>query len=452
VRSVLTVSGVTLALGYAALQSGGFSQADFSVSILLVGVTSVVAWLPPAKSSSRPSALTLWLLLALLGTVALQLRFSVKPPATLEQLLRIAAYVAAFLLAWHLSRRLRARPWVSVLPIAVVALLEAVLGLVQVHWGGAGLAHGTYPNRNHFAGLLGMALPFILLLPVSILRSSARRFHSPAKPAILASALFALAAVLLLGILYSLSRGGYLSALVSLFVIGALALGRSGVRKWLPLGLLAVAVILAFIFLPTDQLIARFADIAATDDITADDRTRIWSETLRLIAAYPVFGCGLGAYESAFYRFKTVAPLSTVDFAHNDYLQILAEFGIVGFLILGALLVRILIRVFRATLGDGPQRYLAIACGGSLTAILLHSFVDFNLYIPANAMVLAWIAGIAEALPAPSPALAGLWNGGLPGEDGACPLGQPARGGRPAQRAPRPGVAQPGSHPITWSD
>jgi O-antigen ligase len=97
-----------------------------------------------------------------------------------------------------------------------------------------------------------------------------------------------------------------------------------------------------------------------------------------------------------------------VDFAHNDYLQVLAEFGLIGFLLLAALLIRTLVRVFRATLGDGPQRYLAIACGGSLTAILLHSFVDFNLYIPANAMVLAWIAGVAEALPKPSPALADL--------------------------------------------
>jgi O-antigen ligase len=73
---------------------------------------------------------------------------------------------------------------------------------------------------------------------------------------------------------------------------------------------MAVLVILAFVFLPTDQLIARFADMASTDDITADDRARVWSETLRLIAAYPVFGCGLGAYESGFYP-RWTSPITT---------------------------------------------------------------------------------------------------------------------------------------------
>ena len=420
--SALTLAGMTLAVGCAAFWSGGRAQGDLNPSILIAGLASLASWTASNRSRVRLSRVTLGLLLALLGWASLQLLFSVKPSATLLHGFRIAAYAAVFLFAWDHGRRHRSQPWIPVLPIILIALLEAVLGLVQVHGGGAELASGTYPNRNHFAGLLGMALPFALLLPVSILKNSPHRFHSPAKPAILACVLFAVAAALLLGILYSLSRGGYISALASLFVAGALALGRSGIRKWLPLGLMALLVVLAFIFLPTDQLIARFADMAATDDIAADDRARIWSETLRLIAAYPVFGCGLGAYESAFYHFKTVAPLATVDFAHNDYLQILAEFGPIGFLILGALLVRILIRVFRATLGDGPQRYLAIACGGSLTAILLHSFVDFNLYIPANAMVLAWIAGVAEALPTPSPAVASLWNSRLPASPGRGPL------------------------------
>jgi O-antigen ligase len=417
--SALTLAGMTLAVGCAAFRSGGLPQGNLNPSIFIAGLASLASWTAPDRSRVRLARVTLWLLLALPAWASLQLVFSVKPSATLLHVFRIATYAAVFLFAWDLGRRHCGRPWIPVLPIILVALLEAVLGLVQADRGGAVLASGTYPNRNHFAGLLEMALPFALLLPVSILKNSPHRFHSPAKPAILACVLFTFAAALLLGIVYSLSRGGYISALASLFVTGALALGRSGIRKWLPLGLMAVLVILAFVFLPTDQLIARFADIAATDDITADERARLWSETLRLIAAYPVFGCGLGAYESGFYRFKTVAPLSTVDFAHNDYLQILAEFGLIGFLLLAALLIRTLVRVFRATLGDGPQRYLAIACGGSLTAILLHSFVDFNLYIPANAMVLAWIAGVAEALPTPSPELADLWNGRLPRENPA---------------------------------
>jgi O-antigen ligase len=95
----------------------------------------------------------------------------------------------------------------------------------------------------------------------------------------------------------------------------------------------------------------------------------------------------------------------TVDYAHNDYLQVMAELGLLGFIAGLALLLRVLWTVLRAALEERALdvRYRAIACAGAFTAILLHSFVDFNLYMPANAMLLAWIAGIqASSLRAPS--------------------------------------------------
>jgi O-antigen ligase len=119
-----------------------------------------------------------------------------------------------------------------------------------------------------------------------------------------------------------------------------------------------------------------------------------------LIRAYPFFGCGLGGYETAFWRFKVSGVLVTDDFAHNDYLQLLAELGLVGFAI-GATLAFSVVRmaVRRAVRSADPgARYFAVACAGALAAILLHSLADFNLYIPANAMLLAWIAGMTAGL------------------------------------------------------
>jgi len=86
--------------------------------------------------------------------------------------------------------------------------------------------------------------------------------------------------------------------------------------------------------------------------------------------------------------------MNTIDYAHNDYLQILAELGIVAFLAGLVFAVRLMLKTIRATNGS-----LAIACVGSLSAMLLHSLVDFNLYIPANGAVFAWICGIAAASP-----------------------------------------------------
>src|SRR4029077_683865 len=138
------------------------------------------------------------------------------------------------------------------------------------------------------------------------------------------------------------------------------------------------------------------ARFVSTDGLTGDGRTNLWAETIPLIRAYPVFGCGLGGYETAFSRFKKSGVLVTDDFAHNDYLQLLAELGLVGFVI-GAVLAFSVVRMALrgAVMSSDPEvRYCAVASVGALAAIALHSLTDFNLYVPANAMLLAWIAGM----------------------------------------------------------
>jgi len=147
-----------------------------------------------------------------------------------------------------------------------------------------------------------------------------------------------------------------------------------------------VGVAVLFIYLPPDQLVRRFAALAETEEITADTRVEIWRETLHLIQAYPWTGSGAGTYESAFYRYKTVAPMNTVDYAHNDYLQWLAELGGVGF----GIWLAAAAGVVRAA-----RRHPAAL--GALAAMALHSVVDFNLYIPANALAVAWMAGMGAA-------------------------------------------------------
>jgi O-antigen ligase len=123
----------------------------------------------------------------------------------------------------------------------------------------------------------------------------------------------------------------------------------------------------------------------------------IWNDTTRLVAAYKWTGCGLGAYEHCLYRFKTVAPTHTVDFAHNDYLQILSEVGVPGGLLMAAIAGWILWRTLSVVLfmRGGKNRELAAALLAVFLALGLHSLTDFNLYIPANALALAWLGGVA---------------------------------------------------------
>jgi O-antigen ligase len=159
-------------------------------------------------------------------------------------------------------------------------------------------------------------------------------------------------------------------------------------------------VLAAFVFLPPERLIQRFARFVSTDGLNSDGRTGLWAETIPLIKAYPFFGCGLGGYETAFSRFKISGVLVTDDFVHNDYLQLLAELGLVGFVIVAVLAFSVVrIAVSGAVKSSDPEaRYYGVACLGALSTIALHSFADFNLYIPANAMLLAWIAGMTMSV------------------------------------------------------
>jgi O-antigen ligase len=314
-----------------------------------------------------------------------------------------------FLVVRELTWRLGDNRWSAIWPIVAIGALEAGLGLWQ-YFGATGeqVRWGTYANHNHYAGFLEMALPFAVMYPVAVLRRTRPPARSPVAPSLVACGVWVLAGSMFAGIVYSLSRMGFVATLFSLLVMGVLALGsrqlswiaRTRKRRMVTVGSVATLVLAGFVFLPPDRLILRFAQIASVEGLTAEGRITLWAETTHLIKAYPVFGCGLGGYETAFLRFKVSCPLVTDDFAHNDYLQLLAELGLVGFVIGAALAFSVVGMAVRTAVGstDHEERYFAAACAGSLAAILLHSLVDFNLYIPANAMLLAWIAGMTVGI------------------------------------------------------
>ena len=334
---------------------------------------------------------------------------SVVPAGTFQYFLLVCAYVVIFLLMRELTWRSQGRRWLMICPILGIAALEAGLGLWQ-YFGKTGeqVRWGTYANRDHYAGFLEMSLPFAAVYPVAVLRQAHSRWHSSIAPALAVSAVWALAVLIFAGIILSLSRMGFIATLSSLFAMGALLLGTTQLgwitgsrrRRWVGIGMVGALVLAGFVFLPPDRLIQRFGDFISTDGVNFGLRTDLSAETIPLIRAYPVFGCGLGDYMTAFSKFKRSEMLLTIDFAHNDYLQLLAELGLVGFAIGAALAFSVVRMALRGAVksSDPEARYFAVACVGALSAIAVHSLADFNLYIPANAMLLAWIAGMAVAV------------------------------------------------------
>lgn len=362
-----------------------------------------------------------------LGPVGAKVSFaslSVFPAGTFQYFLLVGGYLVIFLLVCTLTRHFRGKLWLVIWPIVGIAALEAGLGLWQ-YFGGPGEQDrwGTYANHNHYAGFLEMALPFAVMYPVAVLRRAHSKWYSSVAPALAALGMWALAVMMFVGIILSFSRMGFIVALSSLFLMSTLVLattrlGRvlgSRKRRYMAVGLVAAVVVAGFVFLPPERLIQRFAQLASPDRQSADWRIHLWAETIPLIKAYPIFGCGLDGYETAFSKFKISGVLVTDDYAHNDYLQLFAELGLAGFVIGAALAFAALRLAWRGASSrtDPEARYCAAACVGALCAISLHSLADFNLYIPANAMLLAWIAGVAVGIGLPRttlPALEAIGN------------------------------------------
>jgi tetratricopeptide (TPR) repeat protein len=166
---------------------------------------------------------------------------------------------------------------------------------------------------------------------------------------------------------------------------------------------LALAIILIFVFLPTDQLAGAYVSFFSNHPASVEGRAPIWNDSRQLLSAYPVFGTGLGTYETAFPKYQTADVDWDYTFAHNDYLQLASELGALGFLIFGALFLTAVIKAVSAAWSeDWNARLLGLGCTGALTAIGIHSLADFNLYIPANALLLSWVVGISIGIPSRS--------------------------------------------------
>ena len=320
-----TLLGLGGILGCAAFQWGGVVRGGRYGCLLALGVVALVYGFGRAPGPGRLLAWTLALLpayvlfqivplplavvrvlspgrgqmLDALGPVGAKISFaslSVFPAGTFQQFLLICGYVAVFLLVRELMWSFAERPWVVAGPVIVLAALEAALGLAQ-YFGGAddSMRRGTYANRDHFAGFLEMALPFAVMYPVAAFRRGRWRERQSMGRAVTGAAVGAVAQLILLGIIFSFSRSGFIAALGALFMMGALGL-RSRKRRWAAIGVVAALVLGSFVFLPPEKLIFRFAK----DELKAEERPELWAETLRLVREYPVVGCGMGGYGSVF--------------------------------------------------------------------------------------------------------------------------------------------------------
>jgi len=334
---------------------------------------------------------------------------SIDPYSTrlaLVQILALLIYFAAALAFVDSPRRLR----LLVRTVTIFGFLLAMFGLLQfftspnkIYWlreFPQSLPFGPFINRHHFAGYMELALA----LPLGLLLSGA--IEADKRPLYIFAAVFMGIALITTG-----SRGGMISLMAeAVFLVAFVRLkrhdrakqgreknGRVGAalqRVGLALALVVVLFGGALIFGGEAGLSRLLGTVNADDPTTG--RVHFWSVTIDIIRAHPLIGAGLGSYGLAYTQYDSRNGLYRLEQAHNDYLQVMSDAGIVG----AGLAVFFIIALFKMGLArrnteDLYRRGVAIGALAGCFAVLVHSFFDFTLHTAANALLFLMMAACA---------------------------------------------------------
>lgn len=350
---------------------------------------------------------------------------SVDPYASRVSWFKTLLYLVSFAMTLLvITNRDRAKKFAYV--IVIFALVLAVYGLMlhltdyRQLWFGTVISHGnrasaTYVNPNHFAGFLEMSLAIGIGLLIAGLRDSKvqtwKQFLRHVLEWIFSAKmrLRLMLCVIVIALVATHSRMGNTAFFSSMIVAGVLglALSKHATRGTVVLlvSLIAIDVFIVGSWFGLEKLANR---IEQTSMLHTSNETNDSVETraepakygVNLIADYPLFGAGPGSWYVAFPRYRGGDLSNFFDYAHNDFVQFVAESGVIGGALLGAIVVWSLgvacVAQFRRR--DPLMRGLSFAAIMGITSILIHSSVDFNLQIPANAMLFmvllafAWIS------------------------------------------------------------
>ena len=268
---------------------------------------------------------------------------------------------------------------------------------------------GTFLNRNHFGAFMALAI----LLGVVYLFATARQrgpeahltwrqrlIRSLTNEQLFGKRLFIASCVLAagLGLILSASRGSILALAISLLVFFVPYFQNKKQRRQVVL----IALVLAAVIAGASQMIGKddtWKRFGETDAPMAS-RLRYTGQSIKLFADYPLTGVGFGNFQHAFPRYQ--APEDTrqfIEHAHNDWVQLLAEGGLLGFSLFlagAAFYVRALLRQWRVQ-QDPFARTLGMLSLTAMIYMAVHSLFDFNLHVPANVLLFIALQAIGLA-------------------------------------------------------
>ncbi len=339
---------------------------------------------------------------------------SINPKATAMEFFRLTSYAACYILAVQLlaDRALLKR---TITVIAAFASFLAFLGIMQhilpngrLFWirelRQGGHPFGPYVNPDHYAGLMEMLFPLVLCLflfyrPGDTYGSFRERLFGALENRMTnVHILLGLSAVVIAtSIFLTFSRGGIASLCISTAAFGGMLMMKDKVKKsGKVIAVVFILILLSVGWFGWNPVFQRFGNVKEEVDMAAM-RPVMWSDSLNIIGDFPLFGTGFGSFVHIYPKYRTISAPGILEHAHNDYLELFAESGIIGAALLAWFLVEVLLKSFRSFSGRKElySIYLFAGTAAGLTAILSHGFVDFNLQVGANGLYFFFLLGLA---------------------------------------------------------
>jgi O-antigen ligase len=264
---------------------------------------------------------------------------------------------------------------------------DKIYGIYEIRYGSP---FGSFVNRHNYAAFIEMALALPLgLIFVGAIASDKKLLF------------FTAIALMGVSLLLSGSRGGLVAFLAQLIFLVIMTVGTRNKKNFvLKAGLVVVlfaGIIAGSFFVGGETSLTRIAETAQSKDVTTD-RAHIWSVTMNVIANHLPFGAGLGAFGVAYTPFDTYSGLERVEQAHNDYLQVIADAGLVGAVIGIAFLWLVFGTGRRSSKTKNTyRRGVAIGAFSGIFAIFVHSVFDFVLHTTAISLMFLTLLALLHA-------------------------------------------------------
>ena len=383
----LLIAGSVFALG--GVEVWAVSLIEMGAAALFVYWALVIALKPGGQIHWSPLN---WPLLGFLaiGLIQIAMHTTAYMFLTRTQLLKLAACFLIFFLATQAFRtrdELTKVAWFLIVLCFVVCLFGITQHFTsgsEIYWTEAlktrGEPFGPYVNRNHFAGFVELTLPMGLAMMIF------RGVHRDVLPLTSLLTIVPVSALILSG-----SRGGIIGFAFEVGILVLLVRSRRGAWKSarvIAAGVVALVALAMVAWIGASTAIERFSELKSPE-VTLGRRISMARGAAHIFLDHPIIGCGIGTMVDVFPRYETAYDGKLVDHVHNDYMETLAETGLLGGLC-GAIFLWLLYREARRNFEAEQGHFSRALHAGAIAAVsgmLLHSLVDFNLQIPANAML-----------------------------------------------------------------